>query len=228
MFIQIQDLHLDRPDRMAEIDELTAQWRADTAGRRTLLSDQVYVDRADPTHIVVLAAFESYDAAMVNSALPETDAFAARLGELVTGPVSFVDLEPLSDHDERRALAHVFRGDVERSQATTSAYTDDVAFLGMFPQALVHATGPDELSALFAADGPGHTVETWEVQPTPTGFAVEYRWRTTGAPSYLSVGTVLGTVTGGRISRIVCSCAGSWDAEAEERITGVAAVGASS
>ncbi|GAA3651469.1 hypothetical protein GCM10022237_09120 [Nocardioides ginsengisoli] len=221
-FIQIQDIHLDRADRMAEIDELAAQWRADTAGRRTLLREHAYVDRTDPTHVVVVAEFDSYASAMVNSALPETDAFAARLRGLLAGPPSFVDLEPLSGHDERVALADVFRADIERSEATASAYTDDVAFVGMFPQALVHATGPAELTGILASDGPGHTIETWDVQPTPAGFAAEYRWRTTGETSYLSVGTVLATVTGGRISRLVCTCAGSWDAEAEARITGTA------
>jgi hypothetical protein len=226
-FIQIQELRLDRADRMAEIDELAAQWRADTAGRRTLLHEQAYADRTDPTHIVVVAEFDSYESAMVNSALPETDAFATRLGAMLAGPASFLDLEPLSGHDERLVLADVFRADVERSSATASAYTHDVAFVGMFPQALVHTTGPGELTGLLAGDAPGHTFDLWDAQPTPTGFAAEYRWRTTGTEtSYLSVGTVLATVTGGRISRIVCSCAGSWDAEAEARITGATAVGA--
>ncbi len=216
-FIQIQDLHTDR---FAEIDELAAQWRADTVGRRTLRSEQVYVDRTDPTHYVVVAAFDSYESAMVNSALPETDAFAAKLGPLVTGEVAFLDLDQVPAADERTELAATFRADVERSATMASAYTDDVVFTGMFPNALVHATGAGELGGLLAQDGPGHTFDTWDVQPTPTGFVAEYAWRTTGSPSYLSVGTVLATVTGGRISRVLCTCAGSWDAAAEATITG--------
>lgn len=216
-FIQIQDLHTER---FAEIEDLAAEWREATAGRSTLRSEQVYVDRTDPSHYVVVAAFDSYESAMVNSALPETDAFAAKLGPLVDGEVGFLDLDQVSATDERAEVAATLRADVERSTATTGAYADDVEFRGMFPNALTHVTGPAALTALLREDAPGHTVETWDVQPTPTGFVAEYAWRTTGSPSYLSVGTVLATVTGGRISRVLCTCAGAWDAAAEAAIVG--------
>lgn len=133
----------------------------------------------------------------------------------------------MSTHHDHLALATTFRSDVEGSTATPSTYQTDVAFIGMFPDAIVRASGPDELARLLAHDAPGRTFDLWDVQPTPTGFAAEYAWRTTGATSYFSVGTVLATVTDGRISRVVCTCAGSWDAAAEAEILGVAA-GASS
>ncbi|KRA37258.1 MULTISPECIES: hypothetical protein [unclassified Nocardioides] len=224
-FIQIEDLHTDH---IAEISELGDQWRRDTAGRRTLLSDRVYVDRNDPTHYVAVNEFTSYESAMVNSALPETDAIAARFAALVTGDVTYIDLDLVTAHDARSELADAFRHDVEQSALTSSTYTDDVLFEGMFPQALVRVTGPDAVTALLAEDAAGRTVETWDVQPTPTGFALEYAWRTTGAPSYLSVGTALVTVTDGRISRILCTCAGSWDEAAEAAITGAITAGSAS
>lgn len=224
-FIQIEDLHTDH---IAEISELGDQWRRDTAGRRTLLSDRVYVDRNDPSHYVAINEFASYESAMVNSALPETDAIAARFAALVTGDISYVDLDLVAAHDARTEAADVLRQDLERSALTPSAYTDDVLFEGMFPQALVHVTGPDAVTALLVEDAPARTIETWDVQPTPNGFALEYSWRTTGETSYLSVGTVLATVTDGRISRILCTCAGSWDSAAEAAIVGAVTAGSAS
>lgn len=224
-FIQIEDLHTDR---IGEISDLADQWRRDTAGRRTLLSDRVYVDRSDPTHYVTVNEFASYESAMVNSALPETDALAARFATLVTGEVRYADLDLVAAHDARTELADVLRRDLERSALTGSAYTDDLVFEGMFPQALTRLTGPEAVSALLAEDAPARTVETWDVQPTPVGFALEYSWRTTGATSYLSVGTVLATVTDGRISRILCTCAGSWDSEAEASVMAAVTAGAAS
>lgn len=224
-FIQIEDLHTDH---ITEISDLGDQWRRDTAGRRTLLSDRVYVDRNDPTHYVAVNEFASYESAMVNSALPETDAIAASFAALVTGEVTYLDLDLVVAHDARAELADVFRHDVERSALTPSAYTDEVVFEGMFPQALVRITGADAVTALLAEDAAGRTVETWDVQPTPTGFVLEYAWRTTGETSYFSVGTVLATVTDGRISRILCTCAGSWDQAAEAAITGAITAGSAS
>ncbi|WP_182376053.1 hypothetical protein [Nocardioides sp. WS12] len=221
-FIQIEDLHTDH---IAEISDLGDQWRRDTAGRRTLLGDRVYVDRNDPTHYVAINEFASYESAMVNSALPETDAIAARFAALVTGDVAYLDLDLVAAHDARTELADVFRRDVERSALTSSAYADDVLFEGMFPQALVRATGPEAVTALLVEDAPGRTIETWEVQPTPTGFVLEYSWRTTGETSYFSVGAVLATVTDGRISRILCTCAGSWDQATEAAVMGAVTSG---
>ena len=222
-FIQVQDL---RTDRFAEIDELAAQWRADTAGRRTLLHEQVYVDRNDPHHFVIINGFDSYESAMVNSHLPETDALATRLGPMVF-ELSYADLEPVATHDTRLELAEAFRSAVAGSDASGPAWADDVEFVGMFPHSIVRATGAEELTRLLAEDAPARTFDVWDMQPTPTGFAAEYAWRTSGATSYLSVGTVLATVTDGRISRVLCTCAGSWDAAAEAEIMGVTA-GASS
>lgn len=224
-FIQIEDLHTDH---IAEINELGDQWRRDTAGRRTLLSDRVYVDRNDPTHYVAINEFASYESAMVNSGLPETDAIAARFAALVTGDVAYVDLDLVAAHDARTEVADVLRRDLERSALTPSAYADDVRFEGMFPQALVRVTGPDAVTALLVDDAPARTIETWDVQPTPHGFALEYSWRTAGETSYFSVGTVLATVTDGRISRILCTCAGSWDSAAEAAVMGGVTAGSAS
>lgn len=134
----------------------------------------------------------------------------------------------MSVHHDHTALAATFRSDVEGSTTTPDAYQPDVAFIGLFPDAIVRANGTWEISRLLADEAPGRTFDLWDVQPTPTGFAAEYAWRTTGTPSYLSVGTVLATVTDGRISRVVATCAGSWDAAAEAAITGASTAGASS
>jgi hypothetical protein len=54
-------------------------------------------DRNNPSRHVILAFFDSYEAAMENSKLPETQDFAARQNALLDGPPIFTDLEVIDD-----------------------------------------------------------------------------------------------------------------------------------
>ncbi len=75
-FLQIITFGTDRFD---EFDRARARsGSASTAGKRTSVGAQLFADRDRPGHYVALDWFDSYESAMVNSRLPETDAFARR------------------------------------------------------------------------------------------------------------------------------------------------------
>ena len=103
-FVQIASFTTDHIDQFQPLEE---RWKAATEGRRTLLREQVYVDRSDPGHYVVVNEFESYEPAMVNSDLPETSELAEAIGALVDGQVEYTDLDLVSQTDVREPLAEV-------------------------------------------------------------------------------------------------------------------------
>lgn len=86
--------------RTARFDELTAledEWEKATDGKRTLRRSVITRDRNDPTRHLVLAFFDSYDSAMVNSNLPETTEFGQKRAALLDGPMVFTDLDVIDN-----------------------------------------------------------------------------------------------------------------------------------
>ena len=78
--------------KLAEMQALLDDWAAaetDGSVRRVL----VCRDRNNPDQHAHLAFFDSYESAMAHSDLPQTQAFAARMSELVDGPPTFYDLD---------------------------------------------------------------------------------------------------------------------------------------
>ncbi len=216
-FVQIISFRTDRADRIAELD---LEWRAATHGRNHLLEERLYIDRNDPRHHVAVAEFADAASADANASMPETTSFATEIAGLVEGEVEYTDLELVLEGDVRHALAASARRELEASEATGSVFADDVACVAHFPGALVEMSGRDEMAAGLQAEAPGRTFEQWDVTITETGFVAEYRYRTRGDTSLLSVGLVLATITQGRISRVVTTCSGSWTADDEARILG--------
>jgi hypothetical protein len=93
-FIQVVEL---RTSKFDEIQGLEDEWLAATEGKRTLRRSIVTRDRNDPDRYVVLAFFDSYDSAMVNSNLPQTAEFGAKQNALLDGPMTFTDLDVIAD-----------------------------------------------------------------------------------------------------------------------------------
>jgi quinol monooxygenase YgiN len=89
-FIQIIEVTTTRPE---EVQELVEEWSAKTEGRRTVNRTTITADRDRPDTYVQIVEFPSYEAAMTNSALPETGEFAAKLAQLCDGPPVFRNLE---------------------------------------------------------------------------------------------------------------------------------------
>jgi hypothetical protein len=93
-FVQIMELSTSKPDALMELD---TQWRAASEGKRTLRRSIVARDRNDPKRHVILAFFDSFESAMENSELPETQMFAAQFENFTDGPIKFSDLEVIED-----------------------------------------------------------------------------------------------------------------------------------
>ena len=94
-FVQIMEINTSNYDAIADLDR---QWREATEGKRTLRRSVTARDRSNPGRYVILAFFDSYESAMENSNLPETQEFAARFGDFTDGPLSFRDLDIVEDN----------------------------------------------------------------------------------------------------------------------------------
>lgn len=93
-FVQMMEA---RTSKFDEIMALEKEWLAATEGRRTLRRSIVGRDREDPNRYVILAIFDSYDSAMANSALPETDEFGKKQAALLDAPMTFTNLDVVED-----------------------------------------------------------------------------------------------------------------------------------
>ena len=86
--------------RTADIEgarQVNDQWRRATEGKRTVRRELLARDRSEPGRYFVVAFFDSYEAAMRNSGLPETQTSAEQYQKLADGPPVFYDLDILED-----------------------------------------------------------------------------------------------------------------------------------
>ena len=72
-----------------EIQALAQEFEASIGDDRQFGRTLILKDRDRENGFLIVAEFESYDVAMENSARPETDAFAQKMGALVDGEVSY-------------------------------------------------------------------------------------------------------------------------------------------
>jgi hypothetical protein len=72
------------------------EWRKATEGKRTVRREVIAADRNQPGRYFAIVFFDSYESAMENSNLPETQA-AAKYMELSDGQPVFYDLNVLED-----------------------------------------------------------------------------------------------------------------------------------
>lgn len=100
MFLQIVEVETSR---MPEIEAAAEEWVAATEGRRTALRTKTARDVEHEGRYYFLVEFPDQIAAKDNSALPETDAFARKVGKLVRGPVVFHDLEIMETTEHQRS-----------------------------------------------------------------------------------------------------------------------------
>lgn len=89
-FVQIVDY---TTSRFEEGDKLVRQYRDDVGDRGKARRATFCKDRDRDNHYVSIIEFDSYEDAMANSKLPETDALARGLAGLADGPPKFLNLE---------------------------------------------------------------------------------------------------------------------------------------
>ena len=89
-FVQIIEF---RTSRMDEGRKYVEDWEKATEGKRTARRGFLCQDRDDPNRYFNIVFFDSYEAAMENSKLPETEELAQKLAALTDGPPIFYDLD---------------------------------------------------------------------------------------------------------------------------------------
>lgn len=93
-FIQIIEFRTSDIERAHQVDD--DWWRA-TEGKRTVRREVVARDRSDPSRYYAIVFFDSYESAMENSGLPETQAVAEQYAKMSDITPVFYDLDVLDD-----------------------------------------------------------------------------------------------------------------------------------
>jgi hypothetical protein len=89
-FVQIMQL------QTSKVDELRAaadEWDEATEGKRTVQRSVMCQDRDKPGRYFIIVYFDSYEEAMMNSTLPETEALAKKTIALSDSPPVFYNLD---------------------------------------------------------------------------------------------------------------------------------------
>lgn len=103
-FVQLIDCKTSRFDDM---NRLMDNWVETTKGKRTATHSVIGKDRSDAAHFIEIVEFPSYEDAMRNSNLPETDRIFREMVALCDEMPSFTDLDVV--RDEQLAAATVRR-----------------------------------------------------------------------------------------------------------------------
>jgi steroid delta-isomerase-like uncharacterized protein len=127
-FVQIIDCKTSRLDDM---NRLMDTWVAQTKGKRTATHSIVGQDRSDSSHVVEIVEFPSYEEAMKNSKLPETDRTFQEMVALCDETPTFTDLDVVRDEQLNKDTARRFfeeivgRGDAAAyNEVFTADYHD--------------------------------------------------------------------------------------------------------
>ncbi|MET7654316.1 MULTISPECIES: ester cyclase [unclassified Streptomyces] len=104
-FVQLIDC---RTSRFDEMDRLMDTWVEQTRGKRTATHAVVGKDRSDASHFIEIVEFPSYEEAMRNSNLPETDKVFRELVALCDEMPTFTDLDVVRDEQLYAATARRF------------------------------------------------------------------------------------------------------------------------
>ena len=93
-FVQIIEFRTAHIDKARQVND--EWWRA-TEGKRTVRRELLARDRSDPHRCFAMVFFDSYESAMENSDLPETQAAAEQHAKMSDLPPVFFDLDIIED-----------------------------------------------------------------------------------------------------------------------------------
>ncbi|MEV5146715.1 ester cyclase [Streptomyces sp. NPDC052727] len=97
-----------RTSRLDEMNRLMDDWVQQTKGKRTATHAVVGTDRSDASHVVEVVEFPSYEDAMRNSNLPETDRIFRGLVALCDEMPTFIDLDVVRDESLSEGMVRGF------------------------------------------------------------------------------------------------------------------------
>jgi hypothetical protein len=95
-FVQVIEVRTSQVDQMRAVGD---EWEKATEGKRRTRRRVVTQDRDNPGRHFLIVFFDSYEDAMENSALPETDALSKKMMGLADGPPNFYNLDVLDDRE---------------------------------------------------------------------------------------------------------------------------------
>ncbi|MEU9736114.1 ester cyclase [Streptomyces sp. NPDC048002] len=101
-FVQLIDC---RTSRFDEMNRLMDTWVEQTKGKRTATHNVIGKDRSDESHFIEIVEFPSYEEAMRNSKLPETDQIFQDMVALCDETPTFTDLDVVRDEQLYAATA---------------------------------------------------------------------------------------------------------------------------
>ncbi|MDJ0383418.1 ester cyclase [Streptomyces sp. G-G2] len=102
-FVQMIDYETQRFD---EMNALIDRWAEETTATRTATHSMIGRDRESRNHFVDLVEFPSYEEAMKNSTLPETDRMFQQMVALCDGMPRFTNLDVVRDEHLNKVLVN--------------------------------------------------------------------------------------------------------------------------
>ncbi|MGC9539040.1 ester cyclase [Streptomyces sp. UG1] len=108
-FVQLIDCKTSNVDRL---NALMDTWVEATQGKRTATHSIVGQDHSDPTHVVEIVEFPSYEEAMRNSNLPETNRIFEELVAACEETPTFTDLDVVRDEQLNKIVVRRFFDEV--------------------------------------------------------------------------------------------------------------------
>ncbi|MFC9915789.1 ester cyclase [Streptomyces sp. NPDC127197] len=108
-FVQLIDCKTSNID---QLNRLMDNWVEATQGKRTATHSIVGRDRSDSTHVVEIVEFPSYEEAMKNSNLPETNRIFEELVAACDETPSFTDLDVVRDEQLNKMIVRRFFDEV--------------------------------------------------------------------------------------------------------------------
>jgi hypothetical protein len=95
-FVQIIEYNTKDIDAVRKLDD---EWMAATEGKRPAGRGLSCADRDNPGRYFAIVEFASYEDAMRNNELPETEEFSEKMMGLADGPPTFYNLDVLYEQD---------------------------------------------------------------------------------------------------------------------------------
>ncbi|MEV8624236.1 ester cyclase [Streptomyces sp. NPDC051079] len=149
-FVQIIDCKTSRID---DLNRLMDEWVEQTKGKRTATHSIVGTDRSDASHVVEIVEFPSYDVAMRNSQLPETDRIFREMVALCDEMPTFTDLDVVRDEA-------LYKGNSRRFLALLGG-GEDMALLDEVIAEGYHDHDPSNPADAIGMDAIRRQVEMW-------------------------------------------------------------------
>lgn len=199
-FLQIIEITTDRIDELVRLED---EWRVAARGRRTGTADWLCAVRDQPGRYFTVNLFPSYDEAMTNGALPETNALAEQAMQL--GSASFHDCDVLHDvwGDELDGQAGKLASMLATGVVPDDLFADDVVIALNIPHGREELRGIEAVRAAAPLMIPPGEVVEQTVTPAISGFALEVAIR---AADGLSRSLSVARTTGGLVHELAYYC----------------------